>query len=91
MTRYTVVWLQEALDDLTWLWLAATDRAEVTAATAKLDALLASDPSVPSQSVSEGLRKLAVTPLTAFFEIREDDRLVEIVRIRRTRSLDDLA
>jgi plasmid stabilization system protein ParE len=90
MTRYTVVWLQEALDELTWIWLAASDRAEVTAATAKLDALLVSDPSSSSQSVSDGLRKLIVKPLTAFFEVREDDRLVEIVRIRRKRALDDL-
>ena len=67
------------------------DRDEVTAATAKVDALLANGPGATSQLVYEGLRKLSVQPLTVFFDVREDDRLVEIVRVRRARALDDLS
>lgn len=88
MMRYTVVWLQDALDDLTWMWLASDDRAEITTATARLDAALASDPGGSGETVAEGIRRLAIPPLMAFFDIRAEDRIVEVVRVRRVRSSD---
>jgi plasmid stabilization system protein ParE len=86
MMRYTVVWLQDALDDLTWLWLAADDRAAVTAATARVDSILSSSATSVGEPVTEGLLRLVAPPLTIFFCVRHDDRIVEVVRVRRTRA-----
>lgn len=88
MTRYTVVWLHDALDDLTWLWLAADDRDAVTAATARLDKALANNPTNVGQLVAEGLRRLAERPFTVFDEVRANDLIVEVVRVRRIRTTD---
>lgn len=88
MTSYTVVWLQDALDDLTWLWLAADDRAAVTAATARVDSILSSSPASKGNQVAEGLLRLVAPPLTVFFSVRGPDRIVEVARVRRTRAAD---
>lgn len=88
MMRHTVVWLQDALDDLTWLWLLADDRAAVTAATARIDRELASDPTHVGQDVAEGLRRHASPPLMVFYDVRPQDCIVEEVRVRRIRTVE---
>ena len=53
MTRYTVVWLRDAIDDLGEIWLAAQDRNAVTIASAEIDRELATDASAKGKPLSE--------------------------------------
>lgn len=82
MTRYTVVWVEGAQDDLAELWLNAADRNAVTAAAHAIDRELAEDAPVKGKELSEGLRSLFAAPLKAIFTVREDDRIAEVVRVR---------
>jgi hypothetical protein len=86
MTRYTVIWLQRSLDQLAQIWLEAHDRPEVTAASAAIDSELADEPARKGKEESEGLRRLRVPPLTILFGVREPDRMVEVVAVKRIRD-----
>ena len=44
MSRHTVVWLQDAQDELAQIWLDSDDREAVTQATSRIDSVLAVDP-----------------------------------------------
>ena len=81
--RFTVVWTHGARDELARIWLAATDRSAVTAAANAIDTLLASNPANTGIDLTEGLRALAEPPLRVLFSVREADRLVEVVSIKR--------
>jgi mRNA-degrading endonuclease RelE of RelBE toxin-antitoxin system len=82
MTRYTVVWSQEAQDQLADLWLDSPNRQAVTRASDAVDRMLAGDPVAQSFDVREGLRGLRVPPLRVIFLVREADRIVDVVRVR---------
>lgn len=82
MTRFTVVWVQGARDDLTEAWLVASDRNAVTTATTRIDAALAVDPHRQGFELAEGLRALFAPPLKVIYAVREDDRIVEVLRVR---------
>ncbi len=83
MTRYTVVWPQGAQDELAEMWLSSADRTAVTAAVDWLDRELAEDAPSKGIELREGLRALFVPPLRVLFAVREADRVVEVLRIRR--------
>ena len=83
MTRYTAVWLGSALDELAELWNTARDRNAVAAAAHIIDAELSQDASTKGVEVAEGLRAFFAPPLRVLFTIEEEDRLVEVVRVRR--------
>ncbi|MDV6033471.1 MAG: hypothetical protein F9B45_25960 [Phycisphaera sp. RhM] len=82
MTRYTVVWLRDAIDELGNIWLAAQDRDAVTATSAEIDRELASDATAKGKSLSEGLRVYDAPPLRAVFSVSDPDRTVEVARVR---------
>ena len=82
MTRYTVVWEQSALDELTDLWLESPDRNAVTAAAHAIDQTLVRDASTKGTELSEGLRAVFLPPLRRLFTVREEDRIVEVLRVR---------
>jgi hypothetical protein len=83
MTRYTVVWLGSALDELAEVWTAARDRNAITTAAHIIDAELSHDALTKGVEVSEGLRAFFAPPLRILFTVVEDDRIVEVVRVRR--------
>ncbi len=83
--RFTVVWAKDAEGELAEIWMQASDRLAVNAAATALDAELAVDPGTKGFPLSEGLRRLTVPPLHAFFEVHEDDRLVRVTGIVRSR------
>lgn len=75
MNRFSVVWTQEAADELAEVWLAADDRQQVTGATETIDRMLSIDPLDDSTvNVAEGLRKVVVYPLMAMYSIKDDTR-----------------
>jgi hypothetical protein len=82
MTRRTVIWLQQAQQELAQIWLDAQDRRAVTIASATLDAELAVDPKTKGKHLAEGLRKLRVPPLEVLFQLREGDRTVELASVK---------
>ena len=83
MSRYTVVWSQQAIDNLAQLWVEGTDRNEIAEAGNAIDRELAVDPANKGIAVRECLRSLSVPPLRVLFEVEEPDRLVKVVTIRR--------
>jgi plasmid stabilization system protein ParE len=82
MTRYTVVWVDSAKDELAEVWMSSADREAVVAATQAIDGELAQDATTRGDELSEGLRSLFVPPLKVIFVVREPDRIVEILRVR---------
>jgi plasmid stabilization system protein ParE len=83
MMRCTVVWLEDAQSDLAHIWLSEVDRNAVNLATTAIDQDLAIDPSVKGVEVSEGIRAYFVPPLRILYLVREPDRIVEVLRVRR--------
>jgi hypothetical protein len=83
MKRSTVVYLAEAEDDLIAIWTDATDRDHVTQSADAADRLLAENPLQDSVYLSEQLRRRDIPPLRFYFEVREEDRVVEIGNVVR--------
>jgi methanogenic corrinoid protein MtbC1 len=54
MTRYTVVWVESAKDELAEVWMSSPDREEVVAATQAIDEELAEDAPTHGRELSEG-------------------------------------
>ncbi len=82
MSRFTVVWLRSANDQLAQIWLDASDRSAVSSAADRIDQTLATDPMGKGEEVHEGLRRLVVAPLQVLYAVRESDRIVEVGRIK---------
>lgn len=82
MTRYTIVWPRDAEEDLAEIRVTAPDRSSVTAASLAIDNELAQDAARKGLEVSEGLRALYKPPLRALFAVREDGRVVEVLRVK---------
>jgi len=81
--KYTVTWLQRMQQRLAAIWLVAPDRQDVTAASNRIDRLLAIDPDTVGTLVYDDVRELIVPPLAIEFEISEPDRLVTVVAVWR--------
>lgn len=79
--RYTVTWQDETLDDLAEVWMAASNRRAVQQSVDEIDRILANDPETHAESPGEGLYKLTMHPIRVLFEVRAQDRIVEVVRI----------
>jgi hypothetical protein len=84
MTRFTVVYLASALDELAEIWIESADKNEVAIAANTIDRLLAINPNTRGFPFRESERQLAVPPLRVVFTIYDDDRLVRISRVART-------
>jgi hypothetical protein len=82
MSRYTVLWLKEAQDELAHIWLESSNRKSVTTAAAQIDALLGNTPAEQGEEISEGLRRMTFPPLQVWFEVRELDRTVEVSNVK---------
>jgi hypothetical protein len=83
MTRFTVVWHEDAQEELAEVWINARDRSGVTAAAHHIDVELSQDATTKGVEVSEGLRAFFAPPLRILFMVDEGDRITEIVRVRR--------
>ncbi len=81
MKRYTVAYLTGALEELASSWENATERSLVAHAADTADTILASSPLRHSVFLGEDLWRLDVEPLRFYFEIREEDRLVQVSNV----------
>ena len=83
MIRFTVAWHTEARDELAEIWVDARDRNAVSAAVQEIDRQLTSDANTKGTELSEGLRALSAPPIRILFAVRVDDRIVEVLRVKR--------
>jgi hypothetical protein len=81
MNPFSVDWSKNAINDLAVAWLNAADQPAVARATARIDYLLERDPLHAGQHLEEGLYKLAIDPLTVFYEIDVQNRAVEVTAL----------
>jgi mRNA-degrading endonuclease RelE of RelBE toxin-antitoxin system len=80
---YKIEWRPAAIDQLTSLWITATNRAELSDAVQRLDRILSADPyGLHTQDVSEGLRGANAPPLRVLFTVSESDRQIRVLAVR---------
>ena len=78
--RFTVTWHPSAEQDLTEIWLQASDRANVTQAANFIDQVLASDPLTHGEDFY-GERIIVALPLAVTYPVSEPDRSVQILQV----------
>lgn len=86
---YTVMWRPSAERCLAEIWTNAEDRQAITEAANDIDALLRTDPMGVGESRVVNIRILTVSPLTIYYDVHEEDRLVAVWavwRIQRPRT-----
>lgn len=81
MTKYTVLWVASARDELTSLWLKAENRKTLTHSTHLIDQMLSIDPETRGYQI-DNYRTLSIKPLSILFEIFPDDRIVKVLEVR---------
>lgn len=80
--KYDVVWLPAAEDELAALWLASTDRPNLSRAIAAIEAALEIQPLyVGTPLLSSVQRFLWNLPVGVEFEIIEDDKRVIVLNV----------
>jgi hypothetical protein len=84
VTRWQVTWDPLAEDELGRIWLRRTDRAAVSAASARADRLLEQDPVAHGRHLSEGLYSLYAPPLIVTFTVDVATHTVEVTWVRET-------
>ncbi len=80
MTTYTVTWHQQALDELTEVWTAASRRQAVADSVNRIDRALRIDPAAKGVEFY-GDRLLVILPLAIVYTVRDEDRTVEILSV----------
>ena len=79
--KYTVARKPSAESQLADIWSGSADRAAVTQAANEIDRRLEQDPQLQGEARSGKRRVLIVAPLAVFFEVREPDRVVAVLRV----------
>jgi len=78
---YTVVWSQNAIIDLSELWLGSPDRRLLTRAADAIDTTLRIDPVLRGETYTISTRLLTIPPLLVLYRIIDEDRIVRILSI----------
>ena len=78
--RFTVVWSPQAQEELTELWLSATNRRAVQRATDAIDRRLKVDAHLEGRAFFEQ-RILAVMSVAVTYSVSVDDRLVRVLQV----------
>jgi hypothetical protein len=79
--RWTVT-IDPDAEQLANIWFTALDRQAVTAASNQIDHLLRTDPQNAGESREENTRLITIEPLSVHFEVRDQDRIVNILTVR---------
>jgi hypothetical protein len=80
---YTVVWRPSAERALADLWTGAEDRQTVTNSANAMDASLRNAPLEVGESRVASTRILTISPLSVYYDVFEDDRLVVVWAVWR--------
>jgi len=81
MNRYTVVWRDEALNELAEIWVQATERIQITNAVDLLDADLSFDPASKGEEMLKGLLIYVAPPIQVLYEVQPQSRSVRVLAI----------
>ena len=81
--KWIVSYTDEALDQLTTLWLNAPDRASVTRASDEIERDLRNDADVKGRPFFGG-RAISQDPLVFFYEVIPDDCLLRGTEVKRS-------
>ncbi len=73
--KYSIVWLQPAVDQLLALWLKDLDRSAITAAADEVDSTLANDPVLRGETLAGPFRILLIDPLQVVYRITPTSRI----------------
>jgi plasmid stabilization system protein ParE len=76
--NYTVVWRPTAEQRLAQIWTDAVDRRAITDAADLIDAVLCASPCEIGESRAGNTRVLTVMPLSVYYDVHDDDRLVAV-------------
>ncbi len=76
--HYTVTWRPSALNHLAELWMASSNRHAITRASHQIDQSLRSNPHEVGEARLGVTRILFQGPLGAYFDVSDDDRLVNV-------------
>ncbi len=83
--KYTVLWTYDAEQELAAIWLNASDRAEITAASSAIDRALSVNPLDQGESREGAIRVMFRGALAVEFEVLPDDRIVYVLSVWRIR------
>ena len=83
---YNVIWKRAADGQLASIWMDADDRAAISHAARALDRRLALNPMEQGESRPSALRIAFELPLAVLYEIREDQRIVQVVAVWKVRK-----
>jgi hypothetical protein len=84
--KVTVVWTQDAMNQLAQAWLNAADRGAVASAADRIDERLKQNPDSTGVPYDDHTLLLIVRPLAVRYEFRPMDNLVIVVGLRELRS-----
>jgi plasmid stabilization system protein ParE len=76
--KYDVVWTPAARRQLAEIWLASEDQAEISRASHTIDQMLAMQGSAVGKPLREGLHRVMVRPLAAYFAVSDADARIEV-------------
>jgi hypothetical protein len=82
MSRFTVVWIEDAEGDLAEVWIDSPNREAIRAAVERIDRELDQAPTLYGTHLSEGLWTIYREPLKVFFTIDPINELVEVQRLQ---------
>jgi plasmid stabilization system protein ParE len=83
---FTVIWRPSAEQKLAEIWTEADDRQAVTDAADAIDVFLRTGPIEVGESRVANIRILTVSPLSVYYDVHEDDRLVAVWAVWRSRK-----
>jgi mRNA-degrading endonuclease RelE of RelBE toxin-antitoxin system len=78
---YQVIWSTAALRQLAALWMAASNRMEITRAQSRIDKALALDPKSAGKEIADGLWRIRDDPLLVYFEINDAHRILRVTDV----------
>jgi len=84
--RFTVIWRSSAEQKLATIWNDADDRQTITDAANAIDALLRTEPTEVGESRVANIRILTVAPLSVYYDVHDNDRLVAVWAVWRSRT-----
>ena len=88
---FTVIWRPSAEQKLAEIWTTADDRQAITDAADAIDLMLRTSPAEVGESRVANVRILTVTPLSVYYDVRQNDRLVAVWAVWRSSRRDPTA
>ncbi|MBW3596607.1 MAG: hypothetical protein KY475_04960 [Planctomycetes bacterium] len=81
--KFTVLWTEEAEDELAEIWIAAADRTAITVAANQIDATLRNDATQQGESREGDEHILLAPPLGVLFKALAEDRIAYVFTVWR--------